>query len=524
MRIGISLMLVVLGLSASAQSVVDSLAVNYANTITAADLEKHLTILASDEYEGRETGKRGQKRAAEYIKMYFTNLGIKPCVDGSYYQEVPLKSESNNASTIVVNNKEFKFIDDFFFWSGFEAQLLKDEEVVFAGYGIDTPDYNDYNGLDAEGKIVLVLETEPVDKAGNSLISESKEFSDWSLDWKLKREAAEKHGAKAMLVIKENYAMYMSRVKYWLETPGLRLDYEEKRGKDIIPTLFVGEKLANEMFPEKDRKKWEDKLQAKGKAKALKPYQGVSVNISKEKTEVKSENVLCYIEGSDPELKHELVVITAHYDHIGIVDGEINNGADDDGSGTVSALEIAEAFQTAKKDGNGPRRSILIMTVTGEEKGLLGSEWYAANPIFPLENTVCNLNIDMIGRVDEAHADDHNYIYIIGSDKLSTELHAISEDANETYTKMALDYTYNHPDDPNRFYYRSDHYNFAKNGIPVIFYFSGVHEDYHRPGDDVEKILFNKMENVVKLVFHTAWDVANRDKKLVVDVENEFTD
>jgi len=160
--------------------------------------------------------------------------------------------------------------------------------------------------------------------------------------------------------------------------------------------------------------------------------------------------------------------------------------------------------------------------VSGEEKGLLGSEYYSDNPIFPLENTVANLNIDMIGRVDEAHKDDPNYIYLIGSDKLSTELHTISEDANKMYTNVALDYTYNHPDDPNRFYYRSDHYNFAKNGIPVIFYFSGVHEDYHQPTDTPDKIMHEKMEPIVRLVFHTAWELSNREQRIVVDVENDF--
>jgi Zn-dependent M28 family amino/carboxypeptidase len=234
-----------------------------------------------------------------------------------------------------------------------------------------------------------------------------------------------------------------------------------------------------------------------------------------------AENVLCFIEGSDPVLKNEIVVISAHYDHIGITNGEINNGADDDGSGTVGTLELAEAFIEAKKAGMGTRRSILILNVSGEEKGLLGSEWYSDFPVFPLTNTVCDLNIDMIGRKDDAHSDG-KYIYLIGSDKLSTDLHKISENCNSTYTNLALDYTYNNPDDPNRFYYRSDHYNFAKHNIPVIFYFSGVHEDYHKPGDDVEKIMFDKMTTICKLIFHTAWEVANRDEKLKVDVQNNF--
>ena len=216
------------------------------------------------------------------------------------------------------------------------------------------------------------------------------------------------------------------------------------------------------------------------------------------------------------------MVITAHYDHVGIIDGEIHNGADDDGSGTVTVLELAEAFMSAVEAGEGPRRSVLLMTVVGEEKGLLGSEWYSDHPVFPLTRTVANLNIDMIGRVDEKHADDNRYVYLIGSDKLSTELHAISEAANDAFTQLDLDYTFNDPDDPNRFYYRSDHYNFAKHNIPVIFYFSGVHEDYHKPGDDVEKIMFDKTAEIGKLVFHTAWQLLNQTNRIRVDVTNDF--
>ena len=184
-------------------------------------------------------------------------------------------------------------------------------------------------------------------------------------------------------------------------------------------------------------------------------------------------------------------------------------------------MEIGEAFYTASKDGKGPRRSVLILHVSGEEKGLLGSEWYSDHPVYPLNSTVCDLNIDMIGRIDAEHKDS-NYVYLIGSDKLSTDLHKISEQCNQTHTNLVLDYTYNSPDDPNRFYYRSDHYNFAKHNIPVIFYFSGVHEDYHKPGDDATKILYNKMETITRLVFHTAWNVANRDERLKVDVTSDF--
>ncbi len=231
-----------------------------------------------------------------------------------------------------------------------------------------------------------------------------------------------------------------------------------------------------------------------------------------------SENVVAYIKGS--EKPEEIIVISAHLDHEGKNGDDIYNGADDDGSGTVALLEIAQAFNEAVKAGKGPKRSILLLHVTAEEKGLLGSKFYTEEPIFPLTNTVANLNIDMIGRVDSRHKGNPNYIYLIGSDKLSTELHNLSEDVNKKYTNIELDYKYNDDNDPNRFYYRSDHYNFAKHNIPIIFYFNGTHIDYHQPTDTPDKINYEMLQNRTRLVFHTAWEVANRDKRIVADKAN----
>ncbi len=231
----------------------------------------------------------------------------------------------------------------------------------------------------------------------------------------------------------------------------------------------------------------------------------------------KSENVLAYIKGT--EKPDEVIVISAHLDHIGKHDGEINNGADDDGSGTVAILEIAEAFKIAADKGQTPKRSILFLHVTGEEKGLLGSKYYTnVDPIFPLKNTVCNLNIDMIGRTDpKRNSANRNYLYLIGSDKLSQELHNVSEEVNSECCNIEFDYKFNDDKDPNRFYYRSDHYNFAKNNIPVIFYFNGTHNDYHKPTDTVEKIDYDLLENRTRLIFHTAWEIANREQRIALD-------
>lgn len=229
--------------------------------------------------------------------------------------------------------------------------------------------------------------------------------------------------------------------------------------------------------------------------------------------EVETENVAAIIKGS--KFPEEYIVISSHLDHIGIKNGEINNGADDDGSGTVALLEIAEAFKMAADVGQGPKRSLIFLHVTGEEKGLLGSSYYAKNPLYPLTQTMTNLNVDMIGRTDPKREDkDPNYIYLIGADRLSQDLHDISEATNTKYTQFKLDYTFNEEKDPNRFYYRSDHYNFAKNNIPVIFYFSGTHEDYHKPGDTPDKIMYDLLAKRTQLIFYTAWELANRTDKI----------
>ena len=248
-------------------------------------------------------------------------------------------------------------------------------------------------------------------------------------------------------------------------------------------------------------------------AKGTNPSYFQTMKLIIDRKVVATENVAAIITGS--EKPNEYIIITSHLDHIGTHDGEINNGADDDGSGTVAMLEIAEAFKAAFDDGKGPKRSILFLHVSAEEKGLLGSKYYVENPLYPLKNTVANLNIDMIGRTDPKRIDkDPNYIYLIGADRLSQDLHNISEEANDKFTKLKLDYTFNALNDPNRFYYRSDHYNFAKNNIPIIFYFNGTHEDYHKPSDTVDKINYQLLRKRSRLIFYTLWELANREERI----------
>ena len=294
--------------------------------------------------------------------------------------------------------------------------------------------------------------------------------------------------------------------------------------KTKIPLLFISESKADSLLREggllKGLKKIKNKIDKKGVplSSQLSLKIGIQSNIIK--TDISSENILGYVEGSDK--KEEIIIVTAHYDHLGKHNGKIFNGADDNASGTTALLMMAQAFAKAKEEGNGPRRSILFMPVSAEEKGLLGSRYYSENPIFPLKNTVANLNIDMIGRVDEDHHDNKgnpnpNYVYIIGSHFLSSELHQINEEQNDIHTKLQLDYKFNSIDDPNRFYQRSDHYNFAKHSIPVIFYFNGVHEDYHKHTDTIEKIDFKKVSKITQLIFYTAWELANREERISLD-------
>jgi Zn-dependent M28 family amino/carboxypeptidase len=244
----------------------------------------------------------------------------------------------------------------------------------------------------------------------------------------------------------------------------------------------------------------------------------VLLDVRKETARLQSSNVVGVVEGTD--LKDQYLFITAHYDHLGKRnDTTIYYGADDDGSGTVGVLELAEAFMQAKREGHGPRRSIVFMAVSGEEKGLWGSEYYSDHPLFPLEQTTADLNIDMIGRSDATRkGGTTNYVYIVGDDKISSELKPISEAANKKYTKLQLDYKFNDPNDPQRIYYRSDHYNFAKNGVPIIFYYDGMlGEDYHRPTDTPDKINYPLLAKRAQLVFYTAWEMANRPQLLKRD-------
>lgn len=456
----------------------------YAQTITDAELKTHLTVLASDEYEGRETGKSGQKKAAEYLINSFKKSGCSFAPGMNQFEQQFNVIENVPGGSLNFLGKELSFKTDFIYTNAKAKNTISNLPVYTTNAA----------QLHASENIVIVEKLVSTDVRGAFL--------------KIKEKGLVTSNVKAIVLVAESFSDVYMYYEHFFTSRSMRLA-SDKTEKEL-PIIIVNSESVKDKLPKKLKY-----LFGKGKPKTYTKELGkLSAELNKDEQLLQSSNVLAFIPGSDPILSKEVVVITAHYDHIGIDNGVVYNGADDDGTGTVALLELAQAFMTAYKEGNGPRRSILIMPVSGEEKGLLGSRYYTENPIIPLANIISDLNIDMIGRDDIPHENTkEEYIYIIGSNMISDDLHNANELANNSYTNLKLDYTFNSKNDPNQFYYRSDHYNFAKNGIPSVFYFSGVHDDYHQPTDDVEKIDFEKVETVAKLVFHTAWILANKTER-----------
>lgn len=500
------------------------ISVRYANTIKAEELKAHLDTLSSDSFEGRETGQAGIKKAADYISNYFESLDLPKIGDEqSYFQNVQITFLRGTNSEMYVNGERFKHLWDFLSFPDRNKNLPKfsTDEVVFLGYGIDDPRYSDYRGIDVKDKVILIYDGEPVGQDSISVITKSKELSHWSNFPNNKLIAARNNGVKLVLIIEDNIKAELNKNRNELLGGSMSLGDNSVFSKPIANSVSISSNIARALMGKDISEviKLRDRIKQKGKrgSKVLKSKLEFEQDINRELLE--GVNVLGFIEGSSK--KDEIVIVSAHYDHVGKKGSDIFNGANDNASGTSTVLEIAQAFAEAKKNGEGPKRSVLCLLVSGEEKGLLGSAYYVDKPILPLENTVVDINVDMVGRSDEKYKDNPDYIYVIGSDRLSTDLHKVNEAVNQKYTQLTLDYTYNSESDPNRFYFRSDHYNFAKNGIPAIFYFNGTHEDYHRPSDTAEKINFEQMKKTGQLIFHTAWDLANRSERIKVDVETK---
>lgn len=497
-------------------------AAKYAAIITGNSLNKHLAIVAGAEMEGRETGTEGQRKAAAYIESQFKAMGLKPVPALNGYQQFyPLYQDSLKNAELEIAGKDAEYGKDFIMQlNSNETGKFKGSKIVFAGYGIDDEKYSDYTGLDVKGKIVIAFMGEPKKQDGKFLLTGTSRSSTWSFPGvNRKLEAAAAKGAKGVLFINPSQEVFNERavtagkktnVYYPRNNAGAKtLNHAQLShafAKNIIgnnfDTLVKIVKAGGEIS-----KEW--RMESKTK---------VEYEFEKYRNIINASNVVGIVEGTDK--KDEYVFVTAHYDHLGMRNGQIFYGADDDGSGTVAVMMMAEAFQKAANEGHRPRRTMVFMTVSGEEKGLWGSEYYSDNPFFPLDKTTVDLNIDMVGRVDTERttADSLNYLYVIGHDKLSSDLPIINEGMNNKYTQLVLDYKFDDPNDQNRIYFRSDHYNFARKGVPVLFFYDGMlKSDYHKPTDTIEKINWALFEKRSRMIFHTAWEMANRNDMLKRD-------
>ncbi|WP_172623208.1 M28 family peptidase [Flavisolibacter ginsenosidimutans] len=452
----------------------------YAKTISAADMKKHLYTLASPEMEGRETGTEGQRKAAAYIENYVKSLGLQPGNGSSYQMPYNLYQDSLISAALEVNGKAFELNKDFAASPGGPQSIYRLSEVTLIGTGAT----DSLKSADLAGKAVMIVGT----------ISQNF-FA------QLNRKSP-----AVVLTVSANFP---------------RTGTANNRGRQGIhafkasvdPVFFqVSEAVARAIAGDKyDAVKASSSSVQKAKTELL-------LDTKKATVVLPASDVIAFLPGTD--LKDQYLVFSAHYDHLGMRNGVLFPGADDDGSGTVGVLEIAEAFAKAAKEGKGPRRSIVFLWNSGEEKGLLGSEWYTDHPVYPLDKTTADLNIDMIGRSDpDRKPDTLNYVYVVGDDKLSSDLKPISESINNKYTKLQLDYKYNDPNDKERIYFRSDHYNFARYGVPIIFYYDGMlRPDYHKPSDTPDKINYDLMQKRAQLVFYTGWEMANRDAMLKRDI------
>jgi len=465
------------------------------SSIKIDELKEKMYKYSSDEFEGKGTPSKGQELAVGYLANHYKSLKIPSIKENSYFQPVPLQLANKPEISLSISDKNFAYYDDFISYKNGPNKTYKNEDIIYVGYGIEDNKYNDYKGLDVNGKVVVIIGGEPRDSNEEYFIN-GKEKSKWSNsreEINLKSKIAKSKGALALVIVDEYlHRRYTFRYRYSDSGRGekrMELGNEESNNFQVL--LFSGkhkEYLSNNNLK-------------------------FNMNFKKDVQTFTADNVAAIIKGS--EFPDEYIILTAHLDHVGIQNGDIYNGADDNGSGTVAMLEIAEAFALAKEQGYSPKRSIVFLHVTAEERGLLGSEYYADyDPLVPIENTIANLNMDMMGRADPKRGVKNlNYVYVIGSDILSDDLHNINLDANN-YANLELDFRFNDINDPNQFYYRSDHYHFVKNNIPSIFYFSGVHEDYHQPTDTAEKILYEPYKRRVKLIFHTAWGLANSKEKI----------
>ncbi|HOZ77721.1 MAG TPA: M28 family peptidase [Ferruginibacter sp.] len=496
----------------------------YAAHITGDGLKKHLVIIAGEEMEGRETGTEGQRKAAAYIEAQYKAIGLQqvPALKG-YQQFFPLFEDSTDVTSgsLKIDNTDLTYGEHYYVnVMGNSTKTITANSFVFAGYGISEKNYDDYKGIDVKGKVAVIFLGEPR-KDGIYLVSGTNSYSKYTYPGaSAKIKTATEKGAAAVIFINPSAPNISSALTN--ANKKSKLYFPPSGDKEQVNYLVASHSVLKTFFAEWNT---DGLLQSAKAAAAFNPVElpekktAFQFTFKKERLVVNASNVIGVIEGTDK--KEEYVFLTAHYDHLGKKGDKIYYGADDDGSGTCGVIAMAEAFAKAKAEGHGPRRTIVFMTVSGEEKGLWGSEYYTDNPVFPLDKTTVDLNIDMVGRVDTERekADTLNYLYVVGHDKLSSELPVINEGVNKKYTGLTLDYKFDDPNDRERIYYRSDHYNFARKGVPVLFFYDGMLKaDYHKPTDTVDKIYWDLYQKRMRLIFHTAWEMANRDAMLKRDI------
>ncbi len=497
-------------------------ATEYASHITEAQLREYLTVLTSDELAGRETSTPGEEKAAAYIASQFKIAGLKKFrKTKKYLQYYKVFRDSMTSETLQIGDKIYTGGSRFIMQTNASfTQKIKAKELVFVGYGISDSAYDDYAGKDVSGKIVLITSGEPMNADSTWLITGTKKSSDWvNTSLQKKQKEAKARGAKAVFTFSPEAPVFNDQTRsFYLRNalkynPASPILNQASLSHGFMDSLY-GKELFTTMLNAAKKRQTLNQL-------AVKNIEAPFTLTYKEAVEKrKARNVIGYVKGS--EKPDEYVYMTAHMDHLGVsADGKsIFRGADDDGSGTTAVMAMAAAFADAAKAGYRPKRSVIFMTVSGEEKGLWGSEYATRNPVVDLTKVSANINTDMVGRIDPKRkiGDSLNYIYAVGSDKISTEMKPLLEKVNKETVNIELDYKFDDPNDRERIYFRSDHYNFAKNGVPIVFFYNGSHPDYHRATDTIDKINFTLMAKRARLAFLLAWELANRENNLVRDL------
>jgi Zn-dependent M28 family amino/carboxypeptidase len=497
-----------------------------ADYINVEQLKDYLTFVASDEMEGRDTPSRGLDTTAKYIASQLSRWGIKPAGDnGTYFQHIVMKRNKIDPQQTVakINDQSFYYGDDFL--ASISTGAVSGQ-IVFASHGwvFKAKNIDPYKAVDVKDKIVVVTGAPPKDIVQKDFSGKQGE------DWEFPNGAAQKRGAKAVIQIAgfQTLANWNQSRQNAIERGFAVVEKFQTQNNPQIPSITASPKMLNALFQGEKQNAATIFTRAAANDSVesfdFKPEKKVSIQIGVKSEATGTQNVIGVFEGSDPVFKNEYVAIGAHYDHVGIgnpVNGDaIYNGADDDGSGTVAVLAMAEAFSR----GTRPKRSILFIWHAGEEKGLWGSRYFTEYPTIPLSQIVADLNIDMIGRTKKENDVQANQplpkpgeVFLIGPTMMSKELKEISETVNKSYLNLTFDYHYDDIKHPDNFFFRSDHYNYAKKGIPIIFYMDGEHEDYHRPSDHADKIDYQNMEKISRTIFATAWELANRANRPKVD-------